>query len=331
MEIDPLDYTSIPQIKETLKKFELAPRKEWGQNYLVNLGACQRIVSLLELKDGEGVWEIGPGLGALTHLLITNPISLTLFEIDPGYCRFLQETLLQDSYPDKKSQTNLIAGDFLKEFEAEWHRKPPTKLVGNLPYNLASHVIATLIKGERVPEQMLFTIQKELGERIVSPVGKKEYSSLSVLCQWGCEVRKRVVLKPNSFYPVPRVDSLVIELKPRKKREDPKDLALFFLLVKGLFHSRRKTIRNNLGLFIRHFEGVQLESLIEEAKLDKELLATRAERLSVSDFVQLSDQLGDQLSKYLPQTKSKPNSKVDSPKVNSSTDSSADSSYEESF
>lgn len=264
----------------------LGPRKRWGQNFLINPGARKRIVDLLEIEKGQIVWEIGPGLGAMTKDILERNGGLTAFEIDPGYCEYLSM-----AFNDKGLQ--LVPGDVLKTWEDHWNNSgAPHKILGNLPYNAASAIIGDLLEKQSIPQAMVFLVQDEMGQRMTAKVGSKNYSSFSVLCQYSCEIQDGGKLNAGSFYPAPRVASRIIRMTRKDRALTPNNWELFLKLVRGLFNSRRKTLKNNLqSLAGRGFAGgnfIAMEKVFKDASID---LGLRPERLTVDQFVLLSNGL----------------------------------------
>ncbi|MGA2481245.1 MAG: 16S rRNA (adenine(1518)-N(6)/adenine(1519)-N(6))-dimethyltransferase RsmA [Spirochaetia bacterium] len=233
---------SPAEIRALLADRGLALKKRWGQNFLVNRGARERLVALLDPAQGQRVWEIGPGLGSMTGLLLARTLRVVAFEVDRGLCRYLEESL------GRQPSFSLVEGDFLQTWKAEMSAHGvPDLMLGNLPYSSASLMIADLIEAGVRPPRMVFTVQRELADRMQSGPGSKSYSSFSVLCQSCFHVAGHGDLKPGSFYPVPEVVSSIVSMKPREDAPKSDELRLLSLLVRGLFSSRRKTLRNNLG------------------------------------------------------------------------------------
>jgi 16S rRNA (adenine1518-N6/adenine1519-N6)-dimethyltransferase len=233
---------SPAEIRALLSERGLALKKRWGQNFLVNRGAREHLVSLLDAAPRETVWEIGPGLGSMTGLLLQKGCGVIAFEVDRGLCRWLAESLAG------QASFSLVEGDFLETWKPEMRaRGAPGRILGNLPYSSASLMISDLIEAGVRPATMVFTVQRELAERMQSAPGRKSYSSFSVLCQSCFRVEGQGDLKPGSFYPVPEVVSSIVSMRPREDAPTISELRLLSLLVRGLFSSRRKTIRNNLG------------------------------------------------------------------------------------
>lgn len=283
-----LNYDSPTEIKILLDMMGLGPRKRWGQNFLINPGARQRIVDLLEIQKGEVVWEVGPGLGAMTGSILEKGADLTAFEIDPGYIEYLTM-----AFADRGLK--LVQGDVLKTWEKHWKEKgAPDKILGNLPYNAASAIIGDLLESDKIPARMVFLVQSEMGDRMKAKCGTKNYSSFSVLCQYRCKIYEKGKLNAGSFYPAPRVASKIVSMEPNDDSVPLKDFPQFLKLVRGLFSSRRKTIRNNLsrmasqGFLSGRFDI--LEKAFQQEGVD---LGDRPEQLPVERFVSLCNNISD--------------------------------------
>jgi 16S rRNA (adenine1518-N6/adenine1519-N6)-dimethyltransferase len=256
--------------------------KRWGQNFLINAGARRQILAALELKPGEAVWEVGPGLGALTHHLVAAGHPLTVFEIDPGYVGFLRE-----EFGAASSGFRVVEGDVIKTWKSAL--QPGVKTVGNLPYNAASAIVADFVEGGFLPEIFVVTVQLEMAQRMTASPGNKNYSSFSVLCQSAFRLDDVVTLRPGSFYPAPEVTSRVVRLRPHG-RYPGLDHRRFSLFVRECFSSRRKTLRNNLPRAATAL-GVDDEGLITAFAKTGIDLGLRAETLTVPQFVAVFEAL----------------------------------------
>jgi 16S rRNA (adenine1518-N6/adenine1519-N6)-dimethyltransferase len=189
----------------------------------------------------------------------------------------------------------LVQGDVIKTWQEEREKHgTPNKVLGNLPYNAASAIIAQFVENDMLPSRLILTVQSEMGDRMISKEGSKNYSSFSILCQSAFDVKDCGVLNPGSFYPVPRVSSRIVMLTPHGKYNDIKNHVLFQHLIRDIFVSRRKTIRNNLsnmaGQRFARFGKDLLVTVFEEEGID---LNWRPERISVKQFVSLADRLAD--------------------------------------
>jgi 16S rRNA (adenine1518-N6/adenine1519-N6)-dimethyltransferase len=272
-----LNYDSPKALQSFLNDRGFNTLKRWGQNFLINAGARRQILSALELQPGEAAWEIGPGLGALTHHLVEEGHPLTVFEIDPGYAEFLRGEF--GSAPGFR----VVEGDVVKTWKSA--RTDSVKTVGNLPYNAASAIIADFIEGGFFPAVFVVTVQLEMAERMTAKPGTKNYSSFSVLCQSVFRVDDIVTLRPGSFYPPPEVTSRVVRLKPHGLYQGL-DAAKFSMFVRECFSSRRKTLRNNLprAAAALHVSDETLSDAFATAGID---LGLRAEVLPVARFVEV--------------------------------------------
>jgi 16S rRNA (adenine1518-N6/adenine1519-N6)-dimethyltransferase len=236
-----MNYDSPSEINRVLEQNGLALKKRFGQNFLINRGAREKIVACLDLRPGETVWEIGPGLGAMTELLLERAGRVVVFEIDGGFVR-----LLKKFFGDRPSFL-LVEGDAIKRLAESRERfGVPDRLLGNLPYSSASQIIAAFIEREIAPRRLTVTVQKEMALRLRARPGQKNYSSFSVLCQSFFEIRHEFDLKGGSFHPRPEVESAVVSLEPQFTLQAGPVREAFFRLIRASFLSRRKTLANNL-------------------------------------------------------------------------------------
>ncbi|MCK5199020.1 MAG: ribosomal RNA small subunit methyltransferase A, partial [Spirochaetales bacterium] len=251
--------------------------------------ARSRIIDILDVDSGSGIWEIGPGLGAMTHMITDVTDNLTVFEIDYGFIRYLEE-----AFGNKKG-FKIIKGDFVKTWSSVAAQDgKPEKILGNLPYNSASAIVSSLIEGNCIPESMVITVQKEMGQRMISPPGSKNYSSFSMLCQFVFNVRNMGDLKSGSFYPSPDVTSTILELKPHSLYNNVNS-QLYFKIIRDLFQSRRKTIKNNLS---RGWTGSNIPwEDVENALLKSGIRpGDRGENIPVGTIVELVHHLNNSIS-----------------------------------
>lgn len=263
-----LNYSSINEISAVLSENGLAMTKKFGQNFLINPEARARILSAAMVSPGMDVWEIGPGLGAITHLLLKAGVAVKAFEIDHGFASVLRDK----AFPDE--DFTLIEGDALETlfsipFDAD-------RVMGNLPYNVGSEIIARLIERRCLPPMMVFTLQKEVALRMMAKPGSEDYSSFSVLTQLDYDNTVPFTIKAGSFFPAPRVDSAVIVMRRKESYVDDDERDGFLAFIRVLFSQRRKTIRNNI-LSSRQFSRDSMEAAFASAGL------TGGERAEVLD------------------------------------------------
>jgi 16S rRNA (adenine1518-N6/adenine1519-N6)-dimethyltransferase len=272
-----LNHDSPSEIRAVLERRGIGLKKRWGQNFLVNRGARERLVSLLDPRPGSIAWEIGPGLGAMTGLLLARGVRVVAFEVDHGLAHFLIEEELAGS-----SGLTLVEGDFLRTWRAALDRHgPPEAVLGNLPYRSASIMIADMVTGGLRPIRSVFTVQRELAERLTASPGTKSYSSFTVLCGSCFRIIARGDLQPGSFWPAPEVVSSVVELMPLAGAPSGSELEMLSRLTRALFAARRKTIRNNA---VAAF-GPQVLAVLERQGIDP---SGRAEDLDPRVFTSLA-------------------------------------------
>ena len=275
------DYNSPVALKNFLDENGLAMQKKFGQNFLVNEKARKAIIDGLDVGEGTTVWEVGPGLGAMTDELLRRGAKLTAFEIDYGFARFLPQFFSE--YAEKGS-FSVVEGDVLKTWKKVATQGIPARFFGNLPYNIAATIIGDTINAGIRFEKCVFTIQKEVGQRMVAKPASADYSSFSVLCQWAYDVKTVLDLAGGNFWPKPNVVSRAVLMTRKADFPRCKNPQGFMRLIRALFASRRKTVRNNLLPFVN-----------DGAQADKALLLSgiapteRAENLSVEKLLSLSD------------------------------------------
>lgn len=276
------DYNAPTSLAAVLNAHGYGMQKKFGQNFLIDSYIRQQLISALDITLGESVWEIGPGLGAMTSLLLACGAKLTVFEIDRGFIQLLQ------AYFGTQPSFHLVEGDVLKTWYEEYQRSAPRAFFGNLPYNIAAKLLAATIEAGCFFDRMVITVQKEVGLRMVATAGTKDYSSFSVLCQWAYEVEVIRDIAPAAFWPKPNVVSRALRFTKKKSIEPVRNTHLFLTLVRGLFAARRKTIKNNLAgiLTTLNMSVHNAEPLLKEAAINP---TARAESLTVYDFIHLSD------------------------------------------
>jgi 16S rRNA (adenine1518-N6/adenine1519-N6)-dimethyltransferase len=275
-----INYDSPTSLRNFLDERGMGMRKKFGQNFLINPDARKRLIDALDMPAGERVWEIGPGLGAMTAMLLERGALVRAFEIEKGFIAALRE--LFGAVPE----FTLVEGDVLKTWGQEEGTAP--YLFGNLPYTIGAVLLADLIEKNRFFSRMVVTVQKETARRMAAPPGSADYSSFSVLCASAYTVTPLMVLKGASFYPVPHVDSQGVRLDLRRDIDPRGYPPSFRPLVRRLFSSRRKTVRNNLRGFAPSDE-IALEALAVSGIKPE----SRAEKLSLDEFVALAQALED--------------------------------------
>lgn len=251
------------------------PKKKWGQNFLRNRGAVERIVAAIEPQPGETVIEIGPGEGVLTEKLAELGVPVTAIEIDPELA-----TALQSRLGDRVEVRNEDA------LEAPLPATP-FRAVGNLPYNVGTPILRRVIADPHC-RRAVFMLQKEVADRLVAKPRGEQYGYLTLYTQLYATARTLMTLDPRSFYPPPKVRSAVVVLDPLQP-EIESDRDELLRLISASFRMRRKKLVNNLTDWPRESVLAALHS----AGVDEN---ARAEELSLKQFDAIGKAIGLQRS-----------------------------------
>jgi len=263
----------LSTIQASLNQLGMQPTKSLGQNFLHDQNLAEWIVAQLDLRPEEAWVELGPGLGALTEFAVARSPRGLVIEKDGRLAGFLRER-----FP----ALEIIHGD-ASEFDVrELFARGPVKVLGNLPYYVSSQILFAFT-GEPSPvSALIFTLQKELAERLSAGPWTKEYGALTLLVGRRWKVKYLRTLPGSVFMPVPKVDSAIVLLTPRPAGEVPAcDGDLFNRLVKQGFAQRRKQLRKNLASRQLDWPALCQHLAVEET--------TRAEELSLEQWIALTN------------------------------------------
>lgn len=260
------------------QKYNLRPSKNYGQNYLISSEVVETIVLAADLKNTDTVIEIGPGFGVLTFALIPKIKTLLAFEIEKKLEPYWSNELKKINTDPQAPKLQIIWGNALKELKKYTTQISDYKVVANIPYQITSNLIKTLLELDNPPQEMVLMVQKEVAERICAPKGEASILSLSVAYYAQSEI-VALVTKHN-FYPAPKVDSAIIKIKPQKNLKNI-PAKVFFDLIKTGFSSRRKTLFNNLKNKYKNLTLAQIENLSFSPQI-------RAQELSLDDWQRLA-------------------------------------------
>ncbi|HWZ35171.1 MAG TPA: 16S rRNA (adenine(1518)-N(6)/adenine(1519)-N(6))-dimethyltransferase RsmA [Mucilaginibacter sp.] len=249
-------------------------KKHLGQHFLTDKNIATKIVDSLRPADRfKQVLEVGPGMGILSDVLLErDDYVVSLIDIDTESYDFLKK-----KYPALGDR--LINADFLElDFAARFDG--PLAIIGNFPYNISSQILFKVLDNRQQVVEVVGMFQKEVAERCAAKAGSKEYGILSVFLQAYYKVEYLFTVKAGVFNPPPKVLSAVIRLTRNETDQLDCDEKLFWQVVKAGFNQRRKTLRNALS------------SVIPKDKMGEDpLLDLRAERLTVADFVKITQQV----------------------------------------
>lgn len=282
--------------------WELFPKKQLGQNFLSDPGTARMIVSRGAVGPDDVVFEIGAGLGALTVPLSQAARKVFCVEKDERLISLLETELALY----KAENVTLIHRDILTVNIPEIASSENDRLLvfGNLPYNISSQVLVQLIESRRHVSRCIFMFQKELAQRLMAGPGTKDYGRISVMLQYCSEIRHLATVPAHLFYPVPKIDSEVIEIdfsKPSPRKAD--DEAFLFKVIKAAFSKRRKTLKNALSTSELGMGTAPVSRALENAGIDP---VRRAETLNTEEFVTLAKTLVRESEKNYDESKRTP-------------------------
>jgi 16S rRNA (adenine1518-N6/adenine1519-N6)-dimethyltransferase len=241
------------------------------------------MASLIDLKPGETIIEIGPGAGALTQRLLTAAGKVIAVEIDTEAIARLKEKI------GEPENLSVINADFL-EFDLASVIPPGTrvKVVGNIPYYITTPIIEKLIEHKNMLSKAFLTVQREVGERMAAKEGSKIFGSLSVFCQYHADVKMLLKIDRKSFFPIPNVDSAFVSMDFAKTpMYDVINEELFFKISRAGFGQRRKMFINNLKNSLK-IENDKLTVAFRAAGIDEK---ARAETVPIIKFAELCNVL----------------------------------------
>jgi len=258
-------------------------KKALGQNFLVDGNVIANIIKAANVSADENVLEVGPGRGALTTLLSATAAQVVAVEWDRDLVPLLREGI------GTIDNVEVVHGDILRVDlpglltpvrQGRW------KVVANLPYNISSQVLFKFIENRPLFSELILMLQKEVGERLLAAPATKEYGILTVLCRLVFDIEKVFLVRPSSFRPIPKVDSIVLRFRVLpSNRLDVGDEKLFRIIVKASFSQRRKTLWNCLKSVDILSESEVLEQVFDQSGIDR---GRRGETLSLQEFATLT-------------------------------------------
>lgn len=254
--------------KDILNQNGIKLNKSLGQNYLIDKNKRDQIVNFGNITKDDVILEIGSGIGTLTIALAKKAGKVIAIEQDPRICGILIQRLKKE----KIDNVELINDDALN---IDFHYF--NKIVSNLPYQISSPITFKFLDYDF--DLAILMYQKEFGQRMAGDVGTKNYSRLSAMLYFKCDVEKLTDVSSESFIPKPKIDSMVVRLKPKENRISREDFEIYSKFTKALFQHRNKKIRNAL-IDSRHIIG----------NIDKKVLKKRLNAIE-------DDEINEYLSK----------------------------------
>ena len=271
-------------IRELCAQLNIRPTKTLGQNFVNDPGTVRKIVRNAGVQAGEQVLEIGPGLGSLTLALLEAGAQVSAVEIDPPLAQALPTTA-QARFPEAKLQ--VFTADALTITGPESiDGATPTRLVANLPYNVAVPIVLTVL--EKLPsiQTVLVMVQAEVADRLAATPGNKIYGVPSAKVAWYASARRTLTIGRNVFYPVPNVDSALVKIERHPHPDTTATREQVFAVIDAAFAQRRKTLRQALA-GLAGSAGAAQEAL-ERAGVSP---TARGETLDIDQFAAVAQQL----------------------------------------
>jgi 16S rRNA (adenine1518-N6/adenine1519-N6)-dimethyltransferase len=274
---------------ELLKKYNLRIRGHLGQHLLMDPNTIRKIVDALDLQPGEHVFEIGPGLGAVTQEVLRRGFPLLAVETDKKFVEILTQELL----PESSGLFKLVHGDILKSDPTKMIREwagsgAKVKVIGNLPYYISTPILFHLVDHAKVFSKAVLMLQKEVAARLTAQAGDEDYGRLSVTSRFYGETEFLFDVSPKCFLPPPEVTSRVVRYTFREHFKTTHEKFLLEI-VRVAFSQRRKTL---LSLLIHHlkpkYEREDLERIFEKLGFPSKV---RGETLSLEQFIFLAEAL----------------------------------------
>jgi 16S rRNA (adenine1518-N6/adenine1519-N6)-dimethyltransferase len=275
---------TLTETRAAIERLQLRPSRALGQNFLVDQNIARLIVTAAGLRATDTVLEIGPGLGALTELLLERVNRVVAVEKDARLATFLRERF------GRREKLQLVHGDGL-EFDFAAALPSSFKVVANLPYAISTPLLMRLVESPARPKLMVLTVQREVGDRLMAQPRTKDYGALTLFTQLHYDVRRAHIVSSSCFLPSPAVESavLVMRLATHPLLEPELELP-FKQLVRASFSHRRKMLRgvlpkSGLGLWT---QTDKLEAALERLGTP---LTMRAEELSLAQWLLLTREL----------------------------------------
>lgn len=247
-------------------------KKKFGQNFISDKNLLSAIVDDAEVYGGD-VLEIGAGAGTLTSAISERAEKVVSFEIDKDLIEHLEGLKLKNVKFIFEDIMQVSLDEIEKNFEGKY------KMIANLPYYITTPIIFKFLNGSKKIESLTIMVQKEVAERIVAKTGK-DYGVLSIMVNFFGEAKITRIVKRNMFYPVPKVDSAIVNIKIDREKFKDINGQKFYEFIGGCFAMRRKTLKNNLSKFLNGDD-----KMIE--RISDKFLSLRPENLSLEDFVSI--------------------------------------------
>ena len=270
------------RVRDALAARGLAPRKRFGQNFLIREDLAARIVELCRLESDDVAVEIGPGAGALTPRLASRVRALVAIEKDTGLAQLLREEFADTPHLE------IVEGDFLETdlvALARAHDARRLRVVGNIPYNITTPILERLFEQRGVLRDAVLLVQREYAERLAAAAGTPEYGSLTLFARYHALLEPLMEIRASAFWPRPEVDSKLVRFHFRERPPvEVPDEALMFRIIRGSFQMRRKQLVNTLEASL-DLPPERVARIFRAAGIDSR---RRGETLTLDEFAKLT-------------------------------------------
>lgn len=276
-------------IRALAARLDVRPAKRLGQNFVIDAGTIRKIVALAKLGPDDVVLEVGPGLGSLTLGLLGAAGKVIAVEVDPVLAAQLPATVAARA-GDRLPRLTVVTADAVTIGAADLPGDPPVSLVANLPYNVAVPVLLNLLEALPTISRAVVMVQAEVADRICAPPGSRTYGVPSVKVAWYGKARRAGTVSRTVFWPVPNVDSALVEFtrwtlgfSPSEVDRAEVDRAEVFEVIDAAFAQRRKTLRAALASWAGSADAA--ETVLREAGVDP---ALRGEAIGVTQYIRIA-------------------------------------------
>ena len=282
------------QIQQWLEAAGIRPNKRVGQHFLIDLNLMQLLIDSANICDDDIVLEVGCGTGSLTQGLAEHAGYCLAVELDEKTAKIAKKQMaktnnveiLHDDILESKNTISKIVASKITSARKKYAGR--LLLVSNLPYNVACPVMLNLVKGPIVADEMHFTVQKELAQRMNASVGNKHYGTLSILLAATGDIKTERILKPTVFWPQPKVDSAMVTfIRKKNKAQQIENVELFGELVNLFMQHRRKMIKTCTKLASGKLTKIRnWPNILQSCSVDP---TSRPDQLSPEDYIRIAN------------------------------------------
>ena len=284
-----MNLCDIREIKQIMNMFHLNFRKELGQNFLTDRSVVEDIADGCCDDRRSTILEIGPGIGTLSWALAERFDKVVALEIDKGLIPVLSFTM--GEYRNFSVVNEDVMKADLETLLAEDFARGSVSVCANLPYYITTPILMKLLESGLPFDNITIMIQSEVADRLCARAGKSEYGAITAVLAYYGQAEALFTVPADRFVPAPKVNSTVVRIRLYKERPyHTKDEALMFRTIKAAFEQRRKTLSNALSAGFSELSKEQLTDIIVACGHRADI---RGEKLSIADFVALSDAIGE--------------------------------------